>query len=100
MLAFDAPQQIKGRDAIVKSIPPHDPHAGRVIHSYSNLAIDLHGSEADARSNWVAVRNGPDGAPMIVAGGEYIDKLVKTDGRWYFARRDIHATVPSAPTAR
>ena len=99
ILAFDGPNEIKGRDAIVKTVPDQPAHSAKVIHSYSNLAIDLQDDKAEARSNWIAVRNGATGAPEIVAGGEYIDKLVKVNGRWYFARRDIHATVPSVAQA-
>jgi hypothetical protein len=68
----------------------------KVIHSYSNVIIDLKGNEATAKSNWVEVWNIRDGTPEVGGAGEYHDKLIKQNGKWYFQRREIVGTMSTA----
>jgi hypothetical protein len=37
----------------------------------------------------VEVWNIRDGSAEVGAAGEYLDELIKRDGRWYFSRRTI-----------
>ena len=60
----------------------------RGAHLTTNIVITLNGAEAQARSNWTVVQNGPNG-PVISSGGAYVDRLVKADGRWLFRHRKI-----------
>ena len=105
-------QETKGREAITKMVrglverfratqkPSADGKPARqskVIHSYSNVIIELKGNEATARSNWIEVWNIRSGSPEVGSAGEYHDKLVKKNGKWYFASREIRGTMSSAP---
>jgi 3-phenylpropionate/cinnamic acid dioxygenase small subunit len=60
----------------------------RAIHLVTNIAIALDGEEAEVRSNWMVVQNGPEG-PKIGSGGGYLDQMVKENGRWLFRYRKI-----------
>jgi hypothetical protein len=76
--------------AATQSRPAADDAPPReVIHSYSNVIIELDGDKASASSNWVEVWNIRDGSAEVGAAGEYLDELIKRDGRWYFSRRTI-----------
>ena len=79
-----------GRPAIVKMIQGlAQRRTARIQHILSNLVIDLHGDEADAKSYWTEVWN-PKGPGLEVrAAGHYEDKLVRRHGKWWFARRKI-----------
>lgn len=70
-----------------------------MIHSYSNVVIELQGNKATAKSNWVEVWNIRDGVPEVGDAGEYHDQLVKIDGHWYFARREIRSTMTALRAA-
>jgi hypothetical protein len=99
----------KGRAAIVKSVkdlsarfrataPPAGTPPRKVIHSYSNLVLEVQGDKATAKSNWVEVWNIKAGVPEVGGAGQYNDTLVRKDGKWYFSRREIVGTI-SAPRA-
>ena len=60
----------------------------RRVHLTTNIVIDLNGSTATARSNWVVIQNSPNG-PAIGSGGAYADRLVKDGGQWFFQHRTI-----------
>jgi len=106
----------KGRAAIVKSVadlsvrfrataPPAGTPPRKVIHSYSNLVLEVQGDKAIAKSNWVEVWNIKAGVPEVGGAGQYNDTLVRKDGKWYFSRREIVGTMsppraaPAATTA-
>ena len=103
-------QQTKGRTAIVAMVrglverfrAAETPAAGAsarpraVIHSYSNVVIELNGNEAIARSHFIEVWNIRSGSPEIGSAGEYHDRFVKQNGKWYFASREIRGTMSSA----
>jgi hypothetical protein len=99
----------KGRAALVKSVadlsarfraaaPPAGTPPRKVIHSYSNLVLDVKGDKATAKSNWVEVWNIKAGVPEVGGAGQYSDTLVRKDGKWYFSRREIVGTM-SPPRA-
>ena len=98
--------ETKGREAIVKSVKdlsarfraaqqPAGAPPRKVIHAYSNVAIDVQGDKATSRSNWIEVWN-LKGMPEVGGAGEYSDVLVKKNGQWFFQRREIIGTI-SAP---
>ena len=60
----------------------------RAVHLVTNIAIALDGARAQVRSNWMVMRNSPQG-PRIGSGGAYIDDMVRADGRWLFRYRKI-----------
>jgi hypothetical protein len=67
--------------------------ARKVIHAYANAVIDISGDTATAQSNWIEVWNIRSGAAEVGAAGEYHDRLVKQDGRWYFQHRTLLSTM-------
>jgi 3-phenylpropionate/cinnamic acid dioxygenase small subunit len=42
----------------------------------------------DATANFIVVRTMQDGAMTVFAAGRYVDRLVRVDGGWKFARKD------------
>jgi len=86
-----------GRTALRKFIESY-PAAIRQVskHLTTNSVIDVTGETAEAVSDFVVVRRVRTGA-IVVRGGRYTDKLIKKDGRWLFARRDITSTAWHPP---
>jgi hypothetical protein len=65
-----------------------DPTPGRDFHVFTNVAIDLDGDSASARSFWQFVDADPAGHPRIAHFGHYDDSFVRCDdGQWRFQRR-------------
>jgi uncharacterized protein (TIGR02246 family) len=108
------PRETKGRDAIAKEVrdlsarfraaekanadgTPTRPR--KVIHSYSNVILDIKGNEATAKSNWIEVWNIRTGSPEVGGAGEYHDRLVKQNGKWQFQHREIRGTMSVARAA-
>jgi hypothetical protein len=65
-------------------------HAGQVRHQHyvTNHTVELSGDEAHAETYYVFI--GTDrraDAPLAVAGGRYVDRLERRDGRWAIAAR-------------
>lgn len=59
-------------------------------HTLTNINIEIDGDTATAHSYWQTIRKNPDGAPPTIgAMGRYEDHLVKKDGHWLIARREI-----------
>lgn len=85
-----------GRTAIAQLARDIRSRAGdnrpRAIHLVTNIVVALAGEEADVRSNWTVVQNGPQG-PKIGSGGGYADRMVKQGGRWLFQYRKINRFV-------
>jgi 3-phenylpropionate/cinnamic acid dioxygenase small subunit len=64
----------------------HEP-MGHTLHRITNLAVDLDGDRATARSYVDAIVLVADTATGVHAVGFYDDDLVRTDGGWRIARR-------------
>jgi hypothetical protein len=64
-------------------------------HITANFVIDLDGDGATARSDFVFYRF-VDGVFTPAIGGRYHDELVRDDGQWRFARREIRRMIPPA----
>ena len=55
-------------------------------------AIKIGAEEQDGLpvvANFIVVRTMQDGAMMLFAAGRYVDHLVRWDGAWKFARKDV-----------
>jgi ketosteroid isomerase-like protein len=80
---------VTGRDAIrswaYETFPDID---GIGRHLTINPIVDVDGESAVAKSDVLMLRPSPDG-PRAVLVGEYHDTLVREDGRWRFARREV-----------
>jgi anthranilate 1,2-dioxygenase small subunit len=50
--------------------------------------IELEG-ELAVTANVMVVRTMQDGAMLLFAAGRYVDRVVRQDGRWRFARKDV-----------
>jgi ketosteroid isomerase-like protein len=58
-------------------------------HIVMNEVISVEGDAATSRCYLLVVRKAPDGALAASTAGTYEDRLVKRNGRWYFARRKL-----------
>ena len=66
------------------------------FHLFFNERIELTGSDtahATSKSFWVVP--GEDGAPKPLLAAEYVDDLVREDGQWKVARREVHSLLPA-----
>ena len=69
-------------------------------HLFFNEVIRFTGTdEASATSNSLYMVPGPDGAPQAALMAAYRDRLVREDGAWKFARREVTSLLP-APAER
>ena len=85
-------------------------HAKQSCHQHyiTNHTVELDGDTAHAETYYLFVGSYPnDERPVTVAGGRYIDRLERRDGRWAIAARVCTAewehqsrVVPAEPTAR
>lgn len=64
----------------------HEP-MGPTFHRITNVAVEIDGDRATARSYVDAVLLAPDGATGVNPIGRYHDDLVRTSGGWRIARR-------------
>lgn len=59
-------------------------------HVITNLVLDIHGDHATGRAYWIGyINDNPDRTPALESYGHYEDDLVKINGEWQFARRQI-----------
>ncbi len=65
-------------------------------HLVSNLAVDVDGDRATARSRHLLVLRGPDGHPQPTLAGLYEDEFVREDGKWKILRRVDNPIMPTA----
>ncbi|MBT2187368.1 nuclear transport factor 2 family protein [Sphingobium nicotianae] len=77
----------------------------RSVHIVNNHDINLDGDKADVKVTWFYLTLDPDGVPMILQGGHYIDKIVREDGKWKLVSHDIdrffgRAAFEPAPVTR
>lgn len=56
-------------------------------HVMANMMIDLDGDRATAKSRWLWILGGAEGAPTIKRAGFYEDELVRENGAWKFQKR-------------
>ncbi|MEI9850611.1 MAG: nuclear transport factor 2 family protein [Sphingomonas sp.] len=61
----------------------------------TNIAVDVDGDRAKARSRHLLVRRGPDGRPEPTLAGRYEDELIREDGTWKILRRIDYPVMPT-----
>lgn len=79
----------RGRSAIRASIEASQPPERRGRHLTVNLEVDVDGDTAAGTTDFMFWAKGKDGAPRMMFLGRYADTLVRLDGEWRFARREI-----------
>ncbi|HEX6994904.1 MAG TPA: nuclear transport factor 2 family protein [Gammaproteobacteria bacterium] len=90
----------KGPDAIFKLMDDtigHDPRpeGSGTFHILTNEQIEIDGDQASARTLWLYVTPGDDGAPRLVFLGHYDDQFIREDGEWKFLRREAPVDIPT-----
>jgi len=79
----------RGRDAVRRAVESTQPPERRGRHLAVNLEVDIDGDEATGLCDfqfWVRDR---EGGLKLAFLGRYHDRMVRTDGGWRFARREI-----------
>ena len=91
----------KGREAIRAAVTRFAAGIGRFYHTADakpaklrhiilQSVIRVEGDRAWARTQWLEMANHGEGdQPKIGTYGEYEDEMVKLDGHWLFARRNV-----------
>lgn len=80
-----------GRAAIAALLERNVPKPGegpQRKHYVANIIVALDGDRADARSDYLVVRDSERG-PLPVMCGTYHDTFLKRDGRWQFAMKRL-----------
>jgi uncharacterized protein (TIGR02246 family) len=65
-------------------------------HLVSNMAVNVDGDHATARSRHLLILRGPDGHPTPTLAGYYDDDYVREDGKWKILHRVDHPVMPTA----
>ncbi len=80
-----------GVDAVVEFMVAAHAGAGHTMHRMTNMAVDVHGEEAEARTYVDALILSPDDQAGVNAIGFYDDRFLHTPDGWRIARRDFTA---------
>lgn len=84
-------REARGPEDIAAWLAQSVPATPRRMHYVMNSIVELNGTTADARSNYLVMVEGSDG-PVPSVCGTYADRLVKRPEGWRFQRRElIHA---------
>jgi uncharacterized protein (TIGR02246 family) len=76
-------------EALLAGVVPKPGEGPQRKHYITNIIIKLGDeSRASARSDYLIIRESPGGL-IPVMGGTYLDALVKQDGEWLFARKEL-----------
>lgn len=65
----------------------HSTHHHSSTHFIGNQLVEIDGNVAHAETYYLFASMNKEGAPFSFAGGRYIDRLEKRDGRWAIADR-------------
>src|SRR4051812_8783972 len=85
------PQKARGPREIAelaRSIVPVAGEGPKRRHLTTNIVIQLDGDRAEAKSNFLMVRESEAG-PLLAIAGTYLDRLVRTAAGWRFQHREI-----------
>ena len=75
-------------EALLSSVVPKPGEGPQRKHYITNIVIKLDGARAEARSDYLVVRES-EGGLMPVMGGTYMDDFAKRDAVWQFARKRL-----------
>lgn len=78
-----------GRDAIRAAVESSQPPERRGRHLALNVELDIDGDTADGLCDFVFFVRSSEGRPKPLFLGRYVDAMVRTEGTWRFARRQI-----------
>jgi 3-phenylpropionate/cinnamic acid dioxygenase small subunit len=87
-------RELRGVDAIRRMwgdfVQIHADGTPRTRHLVSNVAIELDadGEGAACRSQWTVLQAIGAEPPQIIGSGRYLDRFVRVQGLWHFARRE------------
>jgi uncharacterized protein (TIGR02246 family) len=97
VLRADGRDEIERAAAKVVKLAPDGSKSS--VHLLGSPLVELDGDTATGECVWAAVSRNDDGTPRVLVG-RHVDRLVREDGRWRFARRagliDIGAVGPAA----
>jgi uncharacterized protein (TIGR02246 family) len=105
---LDRTNRITGRDAIRPFITnimtegdagPNPKSTPRLVHLATPPLIQGDADRATALSYWQALTEAKNGSVVIWRVGEFRDQLVKIDGEWLFAERNIPGLLGKASLA-
>jgi len=79
---------LKDRVSALRQANIYEPQ--RYRHLISGMRIDnAGGGPLDVTASFLVVRTMQDGDMTLFAAGRYIDRVVRADGGWKFARKDV-----------
>jgi ketosteroid isomerase-like protein len=67
----------------------HSQTAEAHMHNVTSQTCEIDGDTAHAETYVIVVLRGPDGDPVRISGGRYLDRLEKRDGVWKIALRRV-----------
>ncbi|MCC6382737.1 MAG: nuclear transport factor 2 family protein [Dehalococcoidia bacterium] len=79
----------RGRAAIADRLRGILKQFATTSHHLTNVLITLDGDRATAQSYVYAFHRYQDGGRFMHVWGRWVDELVRRDGSWYFARREV-----------
>ncbi len=79
---------LKDRVSALRDANIYEPQ--RYRHLISGIAVTGDGNEAlDATASFLVIRTMQDGEMTLFAAGRYLDRIVRGDGGWKFARKIV-----------
>ena len=78
-----------GRDAIRANVEATQPPERRGRHLAINVDLEVDGDRATGRCDFLFFVRSSEGKPKLLFLGRYDDAMVRADGSWRFARREI-----------
>ena len=88
------PEPLRGAEAVerfyARTNRVHDDGTARTKHLVSNIAVDVAGDQAEARSHYVVYQATPRLPLQPIIAGRYTDRFRRDAQGWYFAERWIH----------
>jgi uncharacterized protein (TIGR02246 family) len=96
VMRADGREEIERAAAKVVRLAPDGSKSS--VHLLASPTIELDGDTATGECVWAAISRAEDGGPRVLVG-RHVDRLVREDGHWRFARRagliDIGALGPA-----
>lgn len=90
------PAEIRAMLVGLYGTPPPGFVNAESYHLVSNMAVNVDGDHATARSRHLLVLRGPDGHPVPTLAGYYDDEYVREDGKWKILHRVDHPVMPTS----